>query len=112
MPRVPILTSGLALVEAGLIPPPEGLGGKDRSDGALQDWAEAWAVDVDDAEASLAGRYVSAGLTGFLASGDVGRLKPFVGQTVGGFALMTDPDLIEEFDEEHGQIDFQEYYQS
>ena len=72
--------------------------------------AEIVALDVDDSEASLAGRYWSTGYTRFLETGEVKWLDPFVGKPVGGLPLVTDPDLIEDFYEGHGHVDFREYY--
>lgn len=103
MSRVAILTSGRELVDAGLIDAPV----PDRGG----DWAELYVVDADPWEASLAGQYWAAGVRGFLATGDTDRLDPFVGQRIGGLPLLTDPDLIEEFDQDFGQVDFLEYYE-
>lgn len=76
-----------------------------------EDQAELVVVDVDDDEASLAGSYWSYGYGGFLETGDTARLEVFRGQSIRGYPLMTDPDLIEDFYYAHGHIDFQEYYQ-
>jgi len=84
MPQVPILTSGGLLV-----------------------------VDVTDPdEASLAGKYWSSGYEGFIETGDVGYLAPFEYETVAGYPLETDPDVIEDFYFDHGPIDVAEYYRS
>lgn len=100
MPSVPILTSARNL--------PGGFAlrflGEDRADIAV--------VDVDAEEASWAGSYWSYGYAGFLETGDTDRLDLYRGVTVGGYPLMTDPDLIEAFYYDHGHVDFQEYYQS
>lgn len=99
MPQVPVLTSGRNL--------PGGFAlrflGEDRADLVV--------VEVDDDEASLSGSYWSYGYGGFLETGDTDRLDLFRGMTVGGYPLVTDPDLIEDFYYAHGHVDFQEYYQ-
>jgi hypothetical protein len=99
MPLVPVLTSARRL--------PGGFAlrfmGEDRADLVV--------VEVDDEEASLAGSYWSAGYAGFLGDGDTDHLDPFEGLTIGGYRLVTDPDLIEDFYYAHGHVDFQEYYQ-
>jgi hypothetical protein len=99
MPRVPVLTSARLL----------------RGGFALrfmdQDRADIVVVDVDEDEASWAGSYWSYGYAGFLETGDTERLDLYRGVTVGGYPLMTDPDLIEDFYYAHGHVDFQEYYQ-
>ena len=99
MPSVPVLTSARNL--------PGGFAlrflGEDRA--ALVE------VDVDSDEASLVGSYWSYGVGGFLETGDPARLDFYAGRTVGGYPLMTDPDLVEDFYYDHGHVDFQEYYQ-
>ena len=69
-------------------------------------------VEVDADDASWAGSYWSSGYAGFLETGDVSKLDLYRGVTVGGYPLMTDPDLIEDFYSAYGHVDFQEYYQS
>ncbi len=103
MTVVPILTSGRLLVQQGLAPPP--------SQSLEGDWAELQTVDVEPPEASTAGSYWSSGYTNFLATGDPNHLTPFKDRTVGGFPLVTDPDLLEDFYYGHGHVDFQEWYQ-
>lgn len=100
MPQVPVLTSARNL--------PGGFALKFLD----EDRADLVVVNVDDEEASLAGSYWSYGYAGFLETGDTDRLDLYRGMTVGGYLLMTDPDLIEDFYYAHGHIDFQEYYQS
>jgi len=99
MPQVPVLTSGRN--------PPGGFAlrylGEDRA--ALVE------VDVDAEEASLAGSYWSYGIAGFLETGDTARLDFYRGRSVGGYPLMTDPQLVEDFYFDYGHVDFQEYYQ-
>jgi hypothetical protein len=102
MPVVPILTSARVLASRGEID--DGPGPND------QDWAELVVVDVEFYEASDAGSYWSYGYPGFL-EGDMERLEPYRGVTVGGYPLVTDPDLIEDFYYAHGHVDFAEYYQ-
>jgi hypothetical protein len=99
MPRVPVLTS------ARLLPGGFALRFLD------QDRADIVVVDVDDEEASWAGSYWSSGYAGFLETGDTERLDFFRRTSVGGYPLMTNPDLIEDFYYAHGHVDFQEYYQ-
>jgi hypothetical protein len=65
---------------------------------------------TDPSEQSLVGSYWSAGFDGFLETGDVGRLAPFVGVTAAGLPLETDPDVIEGFYFDHGPVDVREYY--
>jgi hypothetical protein len=65
---------------------------------------------VDPGEQSLAGSYWSAGFDGYLETGDLSRLDPFVGQAIAGFPLETDPDAIEDFYYAHGPVDVREYY--
>jgi hypothetical protein len=103
MPRVPVLTSGRLLVDQGLMPKPAW----DVGD----DWAELRVVDVADHEASIAGAYWASGLASFLRTGDTGALAWFEGESVGGLPLLTDPDLLEDFDLEHGVVDFAEIYE-
>lgn len=103
MAIVPVLTSAKFLASRGDID--EGPGRDDR------DWAEIVEVDTDEAEASWAGSYWSYGYAGFLETGDTERLDLYRGVGVGGYPLVTDPDLIEDFYYTHGHIDFQEYYQ-
>jgi hypothetical protein len=76
-----------------------------------EDRADLVVVDVDDEQASLAGSYWSYGYGGFLETGDTDRLDRFRGMSVGGYPLVTDADLIEDFYYAHGHVDFQEYYQ-
>jgi hypothetical protein len=99
MPLVPVLTSARRL--------PGGFALRFTGD----DQADLVVVDVDYWEASLAGSYWSAGYAGFLADGDPDHLEPFRGMSIGGYPLITDPDLIEDFYYAHGHVDFQEYYQ-
>jgi hypothetical protein len=100
MPRVPVLTSGRELPVSGF---------------ALRfldtDQAVIAEVEVSQDEASLAGSYWSYGYRGFLETGDTEYLDFYRGRSVGGYPLMTDPDLVEAFYFDHGHIDFQEYYQ-
>ena len=103
MPVVPILTS--ARVLAGLGEIDEGPGPNDP------DWAELVEVEVEFVEASWAGSYWSYGYAGFLETGDAERLELYRGVAVGGYPLVTDPDLIEDFYYAFGHVDFQEYYQ-
>jgi len=104
MPIVPVLTSARFLAGRGEID--DGPGPDDP------DWAEIVEVDADEAEASWAGSYWSYGYAGFLETGDIGRLDLYGGVTAGGYPLVTDPDVIEDFYYAHGHIDFHEYYQS
>ena len=104
MPIVPVLTSARFLASRGDID--EGPGPEDP------DWAEIVEVDADEEGASWAGSYWSYGYNGFLETGDTSRLDLYRGITVGGYPLVTDPDVIEDFYYAHGHIDFQEYYQS
>jgi len=54
-------------------------------------------VDVRGSRArSMVGQHWNA-ITKFAATGDAGALSPFAGKRVGGAALATDPDQIEEF---------------
>jgi hypothetical protein len=76
-----------------------------------EDRADLVVVEVDDDEASWAGSYWSYGYAGFLETGDTERLDLYRDATVGGYPLMTDPDLIEDFYDHYGHVDFQEYYQ-
>ncbi len=87
---MPVLTSGELLVQSGVIPDPRGPG--DR-----RDWAEVAVVEVSDAEARRAGVYWQAGYHAFLASGDVDFLGDFEEETIAGYPLVTDPDLVEDF---------------
>lgn len=103
MKRMPVLTSGRALVARGDIAAP--------ADDNGSDWAELTIVEVDRGDASYLGSYWASGYRGFLATGDSHRLAPFRGDVVGGLPLMTDPDLIEEFDEDFGQVDVREIYE-
>ena len=59
--------------------------------------------------ASRIGAYWNA--VGRFLEGDTGQLANFTGVTVDGVEFETDPDAIESFYEEHGHIDFQEYYE-
>jgi len=102
MKRMPILTSGRVLVDRGLIAPP--------ADDDGSDWAELLVVEVTDQDASFLGSYWNSGHRQFLATGKTSHLADFEGEQVNGLALMTDPRLIEEFDEEYGQIDVREIY--
>lgn len=104
MPRMPILTSGLLALQRGVIDEPW------TNDGS--DWAELLEVDCDFPDASLAGEYWPVGVEGFLGDGDTRRLSQFDGETVAGWPLMTDPDLVEQFDRDHGSVDVAEYYRS
>jgi hypothetical protein len=99
MPRVPVLTSARGL--------PGGFVLRFLGD----DRAELVEVEVGDEDASLAGSYWSYGVGGFLETGDTSRLDFYRGRSVGGYALVTDPQLVEDFYFDHGHIDFQEYYQ-
>src|SRR4051812_22143032 len=91
MSQMPILTSGELLAEQGLVEDP-------REAGDTRDWAEIWIVDTQDpAELSSAGDYWNSGYAAFLGTGDVGRLHQYEGDTIGGFPLMIDPDLVEQF---------------
>ena len=100
MPRVPVLTSGREILPSGFA---LRFLGEDR--------AELVEVEVDAEDASLAGSYWSDGIAGFLGSGDTSRLDFYAGRSVGGYPLMTDPQLVEDFYFDHGHIDFREYYQ-
>jgi hypothetical protein len=102
MKRVPVLTSGLSLPKIDRLRRPTHGG----------DWAELIVVEADDDEASLAGEYWSAGFARFLADGEIEHLDPFRGQRIGGHLLLTDPGLIEDFEEDYGAVDFREYYRS
>lgn len=104
MSVVPVLTSARFLAVHGLLDH-----GPVRGD---RDWAELVEVDASRVEASWAGSYWSGGYAGFLETGDPARLDPYRALTIGGYPLMTDPELIEEFYNAHGHVDFQEYYQS
>lgn len=101
MPQVPVLTSARSVGSDSFAMRFMGI-----------DQAELVVVDVDEDEASWAGSYWSYGYAGFLETGDVSRLDLYRGVSVGGYPLMTDPDLIEGFYFDHGHVDFQEYYQS
>jgi len=103
MPRVPVLTSARFLAARG-----EGEHGPGVDE---PDWAELVEVEIDGDEASWAGSYWSYGYAGFLETGDTSRLVMYRGVSVGGYPLVTDPDLIEGFYFAHGHVDFQEYYQ-
>lgn len=103
MKRMPILTSGRTLVARGDLPMP--------ADDDGSDWAAVAVVDVDRSDASYLGSYWASGYRGFLATGDVRHLAPFEGDLVAGLPLMTDPGLIEEFDEEFGQVDVAQIYE-
>lgn len=103
MKRMPLLTSGRLLVERGMIDAPR------EDDGS--DWAELTSVEVDDQDASFLGSYWTSGHRNFLATGDPKHLKPFEGEEVDGLPLMTDPRLIEEFDQDFGQVDVRELYE-
>ncbi|HZO36735.1 MAG TPA: hypothetical protein VFB41_07660 [Solirubrobacteraceae bacterium] len=103
MKRMPLLTSGRVLVARGDIKAPI------DDDGS--DWAELTIVEVNDIDASLLGSYWSSGHQAFLGTGNVDRLKPFEGELVNGLPVMTDPGLIEEFDEQFGYVDVREIYE-
>jgi len=91
MSQMPILTSGELLAKEGLVEDP-------REAGDTRDWADIAVVEMDEpVELTRAGEYWQSGYTAFLGTGDVHRLKEFEGETFGGFPLMTDPDLVEEF---------------
>lgn len=67
-------------------------------------------VTVDGSQpASRIGAYWNA--VGRFLEGDAEQLADFTGETVDGVEFETDPDAIESFYEEHGHIDFQEYYE-
>lgn len=102
MPRVPILTSAAFLARHGEL--------ERGPDPDEPDWAEVVEASVNADEASLAGSYWSHGYAGFLETGDVSRLEHYGGARIAGYPLVTDPDLIEGFYDEHGHMDFQEYY--
>jgi len=104
MKRMPILTSGHAAVEQGLIDA--------QAHDAGSDWAALVVIDVSDRDASLLGEYFEKAHRAFLATGDTSLLTPFQHTTINGLPLITDPRLIEEFDEEFGQIDVAEIYDS
>jgi hypothetical protein len=99
MPQVPVLTSA-RLLRGGLA---MRILGEDRADLIV--------VEVDDDEASVAGAYWSSGYARFLEDGDEAHLRQFEGEMVGGYPLVTNPDLVEDFYYAHGHVDFQEYYQ-
>jgi len=103
MKRMPILTSGRLLVQRGILSAPV------DDDGS--DWAELAIVEVDDQDASFLGSYWASGHRNFLATGDPKHLRPFEGEEVDGLPLMTDPALIEGFDEDFGQVDVRELYE-
>jgi hypothetical protein len=68
-------------------------------------------VEVADAETkSLIGRYWSAGIGRFLATGDTGTLDRYRGIAIRGYPLETDPDAIEDF-YLGTDFDFQELYE-
>lgn len=88
---MPILTSGQRLLDEGLVDDP-------REPGDHQDWAEVVVIDTSAPdELSRAGEYWQIGYHGFLASGDVTALEEFEGETIAGYPLVTDPDLVEDF---------------
>lgn len=103
MRRMPILTSGRLLLARGMTDVPY------EDDGS--DWAAVAIVEVDDEAASLLGSYWNSGHRNFLATGDTSHLALFEGEEVDGLPLMTDPRLIEEFDEEYGDVDVREIYE-
>jgi len=103
MPIVPVLTSARYLASIGEI--------DDGPKKGEPDWAELVEVDTDEDGASWSGSYWSYGYTGFLETGDTERLDLYRDVSVGGYPLMTDPDLIEDFYYAYGHVDFQEYYQ-
>ena len=104
MSQMPILTSGARLLADGLIEDP-------RDKGDEGDWAEVVVVEASKDEARLAGEYWQTGYHAFLASGDVGRLDAFEGETIAGYRLMTDPDLVEDFADVNRGFDPGELYQ-
>ncbi len=61
-------------------------------------------------EASLVGRHWAA-IGRFLETGDASRLREFEDQSVGGFVLETDPDVIEEL-ARRGELSFEDIYRS
>lgn len=69
-------------------------------------------VNADPDEASWAGSYWSWGYAGYLETGDVSRLDLYRDVTIGGYPLVTDPVLVEDFYYAHGHVDFQEYYKA
>jgi len=104
MPIVPVLTSAAFLAGRGEFkygPAP-----------GAPDFAEIVTVEVDAEEASWAGSYWSYGYAGYLETGDTDRLDLYRSMVIGGYPVMTDPDMIDGFYYDHGHIDFQEYYQS
>lgn len=103
MARMPVLTSGRLLVARGEIDPPY------EDDGS--DWAVAIALDVTDEDASLLGSYWNSGYGAFLGDGNADHLAAFVGVQVNGLPLVTDPGLIEEFDDGYGYVDVREIYE-
>ena len=62
----------------------------------------------DRQTASMIGHYWND-VRQFLSTGDTSVLDPYVGVVIDGFGVETDPDLIEEFDDE-GQLDFRYLY--
>lgn len=103
MKRMPILTSGRLLVRRGEINPPYSDPGSD--------WAALAVVEVSEGDAALLGEYWASGHRGFLATGDREYLSPFDGLVIDGLPLITDPRLIEEFDDEYGYVDVREIYE-
>ncbi len=68
-------------------------------------------VEVTDPdEESLAGTYWNVAYDLFLSTGNAGLLVQFRGQTVVGYPLETNPDVIEGFYFSHGPVDVREYY--
>lgn len=105
MSRMPILTSGALLVERGLIDDP-------REPGDGRDWAALAVLDTADPfELSRAGEYWAGGYGRFLGTGRVQFLRQFQGDTVAGFPLITDPDLVEDFEAANPGFDPGELYQ-
>jgi len=101
---MPILTSGALLLAEGLVEDA-------REKGDERDWAEVVVAEVSGEEATRTGEYWQTGYHAFLASGDIGRLDAFEGETIGGYPLMTAPDLVEDFADVNRGFDPGELYQ-